>query len=149
MQTRLMVCAHMKDAGHRGVVATLQRLQGYCSWFRMEVHVTPFVKQCLHCMDSKAGEKIRRPLGETMHGRRSVGFCMYVGDSGPLGTDRLDGEFEMAGIVDISEAGEGQVFDVKGLGWIRRGREFVGAACGYMGRRPAVCQVGAAEIENL
>ena len=26
MQTRLMVCAHMKDSGHRGVVATLQWL---------------------------------------------------------------------------------------------------------------------------
>ena len=51
MQTRLMVCAHMEDAGHWGVVAVLQRLQGYC-WFCMEVHVTGFVKQCLHCMDS-------------------------------------------------------------------------------------------------
>ena len=61
-----MVCAHMKDAGHRGVVATLQRLQKYCSWFRMEVHVTEFIKQCLHCMNSKAGEKIPRPLG--VHG---------------------------------------------------------------------------------
>ena len=28
MQTRLMVCAHMKGAGQHGVVATLQRLQG-------------------------------------------------------------------------------------------------------------------------
>ena len=28
MQTRLMVCVHTKDAGHRGVVATLQRLEG-------------------------------------------------------------------------------------------------------------------------
>ena len=58
MLTQLMVCAHMKDAGHLGVVATLQRLQGYCCWFCMEVHVTEFVKQCLHCMDSKVGEKI-------------------------------------------------------------------------------------------
>ena len=53
-----------------GVVATLQRLQGYCCWFCMEIHVTEFVKQCLHCMDSKAGEKIPRPLGETMHRTR-------------------------------------------------------------------------------
>ena len=58
MQARLMVCPHMKDAGYKGVVATLQPLQGYCRWFRMEVHVTELVKQCLHCMDSKAGEKI-------------------------------------------------------------------------------------------
>ena len=69
-QTRLMVCAYIKAAGHRGVVATLQRPQEHCSWFRMEVHVTEFVKQCLHCMDSKAGEKIPRPLGDTVHERR-------------------------------------------------------------------------------
>ena len=68
MKTRLMVCAHIKDAGHRRIVATLQRLQGYCCLFRMEIHVTEFVKHCLHCIDSKAGEKIQRPLGETVHG---------------------------------------------------------------------------------
>ena len=94
MQTRLMVCAHMKDAGHRGVAVTLQRLQGYCCWFRMEVHVTEFVKQYLHCMDSKAGEKIPRPLGETVHGTRLGEVLhfdfLYVGDSGPLGKDGLD-----------------------------------------------------------
>ena len=69
MQTRLMMCAQMKGAGHRGVVATLQRLQGYC-WFRMKIYVTDFVKQCLHCMDSKAGENVSRPLGDTVHGTR-------------------------------------------------------------------------------
>ena len=58
MQTRFMVCAHMKDAGHREIVETLQRLQGYRCWFRMEVHRTEFVKQRLHCKDSKPGEKI-------------------------------------------------------------------------------------------
>ena len=89
-----MLCSHMKDAGHRGVVATLQRLQGYYSWFRMEVHVTVFVNQCLHCMDSKAGEKIPRPLGEMVHGRRSGNVLHFnyldVGDSGFLGKDGLD-----------------------------------------------------------
>ena len=59
MQTRLMVCAHIKEAGHRRVVTTLQRLQWYCCWFRMEVHVTEFFKQCLHCMNSKADVKSR------------------------------------------------------------------------------------------
>ena len=33
MHRRLMVCAHMKDAEHRRVVATLQWLQGFCCWF--------------------------------------------------------------------------------------------------------------------
>ena len=56
------------------------------------------------------------------------------------------GEFEMAGIVDISKAEEGQGFDVKG-DWVEFDQgEFVGAACDYMGRRPAVCPVGASEV---
>ena len=45
LQVRLMVCAHMKEAGHRGVVATLQRQsEYYCCWFRMEEHVTVFIR---------------------------------------------------------------------------------------------------------
>ena len=43
LQVRLMVCAHMKEAGRRGGVATLQRLSEYCCWFHMEEHVTEFV----------------------------------------------------------------------------------------------------------
>ena len=50
--------------------------------------------QCLHCMDSKAGEKVPRPLGETVHGTRPgevVHFdYLYVGASGLLGDDCLD-----------------------------------------------------------
>ena len=56
--------------------------------------MTEFVKQCLHCMDSKAGEKIPRPLRETVHGRRPGEVLYfdswYVGDSGPLGKYGLD-----------------------------------------------------------
>ena len=42
-------------------------------------------------MDSKAGEKIPRPLGETVHGTRPGEVLhldyLYVGDSGPLGKE--------------------------------------------------------------
>ena len=56
--------------------------------------MTEFVKQYLHCMDSEAGEKTPRPLGETVHGTRPgevlyFGY-LYVEDSGPLGKDGLD-----------------------------------------------------------
>ena len=84
----------MKEAGHRGAVATLQWPSEYCCWFRMEEDITEFVKKCLHCMDSKAGEKVTRPLGETMHSTRPgevVHFdYLYVGASGPVGDDGLD-----------------------------------------------------------
>ena len=51
------------------------------------------VKQCLLCIDSKAREKVPRPLGETVHDTRpgEVHFgYIYVGASGPLGNDGLD-----------------------------------------------------------
>ena len=59
----------------------------------MEEHVTEFVNHCLHCMDSKAGEKVPFPLRETVHGTRPgevVHFVyLYVGESEPLGDDGL------------------------------------------------------------
>ena len=33
LQARLMVCAHMKEASHRGAWATLQCMSEYCYWF--------------------------------------------------------------------------------------------------------------------
>ena len=54
-------------------------------------------------------------------------------------------EFQMAGIIDTSEAEDRQGFDVKV--YIRRGREFVGAACDHKGRRPVVCQLRAVGVE--
>ena len=34
----------------------------------MEEDVATFIKQCLHCIDSTAGELKSRPLGEVLHG---------------------------------------------------------------------------------
>ena len=49
------------------------------------------VRQCLHCMDFEAGEKVPLPLGATVHGTRPgevVHFVYpYVGASGRLGDD--------------------------------------------------------------
>ena len=59
-------------------------------------------------------------------------------------------EFEMAGIINISEVEDGQGFDVT-VDWVgfdegESSREPL--ATDYMGRRPVVCQVGAAEVEG-
>ena len=51
------------------MVPTLQWLSENCCWFRMEEHVTEFVKQFIHRVDSKAGE-VPHPPGETVHGTR-------------------------------------------------------------------------------
>lgn len=58
LQVRLMVYAHVRETGHRGVEATLHRLRSCCVWFCMKKHLTEFVRQCLHSLDSKRqGEK--------------------------------------------------------------------------------------------
>ena len=68
LQVRLMVCAHMQEAGHKGICATIHRLGSYCVWEGMKEDVTEFVQQCLHCVDSRAGNVVPRPLGEIFHG---------------------------------------------------------------------------------
>ena len=68
LQVRLIICAHMLDAGHRGVAATLVRLQEFCVWSGMEVQMHEFVRQCLHCADTRSGDVVARPFGETVHG---------------------------------------------------------------------------------
>ena len=96
---RLMICAHMRDAGHRGVAATLVRLQEFCVWPGMEAQMREFVRQCLHCADTRSGEVVPRPLGETVHGtapNEVVHFdYLYVGESGPQASQGLseDGGF--------------------------------------------------------
>ena len=93
LQMRLMVCAHMCDAGHRGVAATIVRLRQFCVWSGMETAVREFVKQCLHCADTRSGEVVPRPLGKTVHGtapNEVVHFdYVYVGESGLQGSDGL------------------------------------------------------------
>lgn len=48
LQPGLMEGAHMQGDEHQGTVATLQRLQEYCCWFRLETQVKKFVKVFLH-----------------------------------------------------------------------------------------------------
>ena len=67
LQARLIVCVHMQDAGHRGVRATTYRLGAYCAWDSMEKDIAKFVRQCLHCVDSKARNAMPRPLGDLVH----------------------------------------------------------------------------------
>ncbi|CAM9761861.1 unnamed protein product, partial [Sphacelaria rigidula] len=93
LQVRLVICAQMRDAGHRGVTATLVRLQEFCVWQGVETNVREFVRQCLHCADSRADDVVPCPLGETVHGttrNEVVHFdFLHVGESGPLASQGL------------------------------------------------------------
>ena len=95
LQARLMVCAHMQNAGHRGVRATTHRLGAYCAWDNMEKDIAEFIRQCLHCTGSKAGNAVPRPLGDLVHGTE-VGDVLHF-DYLSLGeSDAID----MGGLVD-------------------------------------------------
>ena len=85
LQVRLMVCAHMHEAGHRGICATMHRLGAYCVREGMKEDAAEIVQQCLHCVDSRAGNVVPRPLGEILHGTE-VGEVLHfdylkLGDS--------------------------------------------------------------------
>ncbi|CAM9720741.1 unnamed protein product, partial [Sphacelaria rigidula] len=88
-----MSCTHMRDAGHRGVAATLVCLQEFCVWQGIEIHVREFVRQCLHYADSREGDVVPRPLGETVHGTTPNEIVhsesLDVDESGPLASQAL------------------------------------------------------------
>ena len=81
-----MVCAHIQDAGHRGVRATTHRLGAYCVWNNMEKGMAKFIRQCLHCTDSKAGNAT--PRRDLVHGTE-VGDVLHF-DYLSLGESDVD-----------------------------------------------------------
>ena len=88
-----MICAHMRDAGHRGVAATLVRLQEFCVRSGMKAQMLEFVRQCLHCAGTRSGDVVPRPLGEMVHGtapNEVVHFdYLHVGESAPVSYTHL------------------------------------------------------------
>ena len=99
LEVRLMIWAHMRDAEHRGVAATLVRFQEFCVWSGMEAQMREFIRQCLHCADTRSGDVVPRPLGETVHGTAPTEVVhfdyLHVGESGPQASQGLpeDGGF--------------------------------------------------------
>lgn len=49
LPVRFLVCAHMKEACHRGLEASLDRLRPYCVWMIMAEDAKDILRQCLYC----------------------------------------------------------------------------------------------------
>ena len=64
----LLVCAHLEGAGHRGVDATMARLERHCVWEGMADDVQDMIRLCLYCADTKAGALVPRTLEQTPRG---------------------------------------------------------------------------------
>ena len=69
LKKRLLVCAYLEGAGHRGVDAAMARLERRCVLEGMADGVRDMIRLCLYCADTKAAALVPRMLEETTHGR--------------------------------------------------------------------------------
>lgn len=67
IKLKLLVCAHCGMGGHRGIEATESIILEKFYWENLHDDVKAFVGGCLHCMLSRAGSMIHRPLAHAMH----------------------------------------------------------------------------------
>ena len=111
------MCAHLEGAGHRGVNATMARLEQHCVREGMAGDVRDMTRVCLYCADTKAGALVPRTLEETSHGREPNAVVhfdyLYMGRSTvDAGIDASDG---LQYVLVILE-------DVRGYTWLRPSR---------------------------
>lgn len=96
IEQRLLISAHLNEAGHRGVEASFQPLLPFCLWRGMRGDVEEFIRQCLFCTDYKSDGLIPCTDADTVHGTKLnevMHFdCLYVGPRKVKGgLDTLDG----------------------------------------------------------
>lgn len=85
MKLRILIASHCGSMGHRGQEATESVLREDFLWEGMHDDVTSFVRGCLHCIITRSGEIVPRPLGHALHGEKPnevlhVDF-LYMGQS--------------------------------------------------------------------
>ena len=90
LKTRLMVIAHCGSAGHRGINATMSAINSRFTWRNMSKDIKDQCQKCLHCVVTRGGQVMPRPLGSAMQATTrnevlSFDF-MYVSDLGDGGT---------------------------------------------------------------
>src|SRR6185503_5845700 len=81
LKTRLCVIAHSGgNSGHLGYQAATKKLAEFCWWKCCEKDMRELCKLCLHCLPTRGGVRIPRPLGEAVHGtqRNEVLHMDYI-----------------------------------------------------------------------
>ena len=61
------MAAHCGAAGHRGMGATRTALQTRFWWKNLTKDVDDFCLQCLHCVTTRGGSRVPRPMGNAVH----------------------------------------------------------------------------------
>lgn len=70
LQLKILVCSHCGSSGHRGIEATKSIVEDKFFWTGMKASIEKTVKGCLHCIMTRAGSLIPRPLSHAIHGSR-------------------------------------------------------------------------------
>ena len=70
LHQKLMVVSHCSTMGHRGADATNSVLCEKFYWNELDRDVEVFVGQWFHCILTRSGELIPRPLGTALYGER-------------------------------------------------------------------------------
>ena len=70
LQLKVLVASHCGSIRHRGSEATKSVLKKNFIWDNMERDVEQLVQGCLHCIITRSGDLIPRPLSHAMHGER-------------------------------------------------------------------------------
>jgi RNase H-like domain found in reverse transcriptase/Integrase zinc binding domain len=67
LQLRICVAAHCGSAGHRGIKATLAKIEPKVRWDSLKADVDTFMKSCLLCKVSASGDSVPTPMSERLH----------------------------------------------------------------------------------
>lgn len=70
LKFKLLIVSHCGSMGHRGKDSTESVLREDFTWNHLSSDVASFVQGCLHCIMTRTGEVVPRPLGHALHGDR-------------------------------------------------------------------------------
>jgi hypothetical protein len=70
LQLRLLIAAHTRPGGHRGITTTEQAMNGFVQWTSMRKDLASFVNPCIHCLSTSTGGTVPRPMAETLHAEK-------------------------------------------------------------------------------
>lgn len=70
LQLRILIAGHMGMAGHRGYRTTKATIATQFYWDGINNDIERLVKSCIHCLSTKPGDIVPRPLGHGLHGEK-------------------------------------------------------------------------------
>ena len=67
LKLRILIAGHTGMSGHRGIQTTANNVKEHFYWTKMDTDIDSFVRSCLHCLLTRSGELVTRPLGHALH----------------------------------------------------------------------------------